>query len=268
MRKHDVWLFPVLLWWMGSLCPPLCCSCAEHVSEVSRAETWTVSERPLTVEQIKTEVVSVEEGNGNNDLCLAPISPYHLPFSSLTLSLVTSEMSEAAVQGRKSHVTLRLNSPSTINWRVAVIFTHTYDCVKNTLLKISQKNSFLSIEIKVLIMQSEPCQYCIFILYRMNTDESEYKQTFNDGGEYAIHDRSFCNKSLEMHAHVLHLHSPNQTSSQQSVGMHKLLDRSPLLVWLHLLWWHNLPCYHSYFLLGAVSVSSGATKPWQLGPSL
>lgn len=68
-----------------------------------------MSERLLTVEQIKTEVVSVKEGNGNNDLCLAEISPYHLPFSSLTLSLVTSEMSEAAVQGRKSQITSRFH---------------------------------------------------------------------------------------------------------------------------------------------------------------
>lgn len=61
-----------------------------------------MSEILLTVEQIKTEVVSVEEGNGNNDLCLAKISPYHLAFNSLTLSLVTSEMNGTVVLSRKS----------------------------------------------------------------------------------------------------------------------------------------------------------------------
>lgn len=66
-------------------------------------ESWTVSEILLTVEQIKTEVVSVEEGNGNNDLCLVKISPYHLAFNSLTPSLVTSEMNGTVVLSRKSH---------------------------------------------------------------------------------------------------------------------------------------------------------------------
>lgn len=69
---------------------------------VSWAEIWTMSERLLTVEQIKIEVVSVKEGNGNTDLCLAEISPYHLPFSFLTPSLVTSEMSGTVVPDRKS----------------------------------------------------------------------------------------------------------------------------------------------------------------------
>lgn len=33
MRKHDVWLLPVLLW-MGSLCPSLCCSCADSIRSI------------------------------------------------------------------------------------------------------------------------------------------------------------------------------------------------------------------------------------------
>lgn len=62
-----------------------------------------MSETLLTVEQIKTEVVSVEEGNGNNDLCLAKISAYHLACDSLTPPLVTSEMNGTVVLSRKSH---------------------------------------------------------------------------------------------------------------------------------------------------------------------
>lgn len=56
---------------MGSLFPLLSRSRTERVSEVSQAETWTLSERlPTLPEQIRTEVAGAKEGNGNNDLLI------------------------------------------------------------------------------------------------------------------------------------------------------------------------------------------------------
>ena len=50
----------------------LCALCSAAVAfnvSLKYPEGWTLSERLLTAEQIKTEVVSVKEGYGNNDLC-------------------------------------------------------------------------------------------------------------------------------------------------------------------------------------------------------
>lgn len=61
----------------------LFCSCEWALCALRpAAESWTASERLLTAGKIKEETLSVQERNGNNDLCLEEISPYHLPFSS------------------------------------------------------------------------------------------------------------------------------------------------------------------------------------------
>ena len=67
-------------------------------------ETWTVSERPADSGADRDRGGQcVKEEDGNNDPCLAEISPYHLPFSSAAPSLVSSEMSGTVVQPGRAH---------------------------------------------------------------------------------------------------------------------------------------------------------------------